>query len=129
MPHTHSDLTATILDWIKSNHDISNAFLMVDDPIYSYDKPRKIGSSIPDVYVKRMEDDFELIGEAKPGYDLTSPRTEKQLADYFAYMVRHTSAIFVLSTEPAYLELAKKIAHPLLSRSDLDSTRVFFICP
>ena len=84
----HNELISLIFKWVSNNQDINNTFIFIDDLTFDFDRPPKIGNSIPDFYAKNLKSGFEAIGEAKPAYDIYSERTEKQFSDYFRYLKR-----------------------------------------
>ncbi|NKB32620.1 MAG: hypothetical protein GKR91_05930 [Pseudomonadales bacterium] len=129
MPAIHSELTLLIIDWLNSNFDMGDMLVFVDDPILNSEKPPRIGSSIPDVYAKLLIENIEIIGEAKPGYDLTTSRTEKQLTDYISYIAKNKSTSLIVSTEQNTISVARKVLYPILLKAGVEPSRVVYLCP
>jgi hypothetical protein len=85
-----------------------------DQVSYSFDvtgsgaqsRPPMVGMSRPDLYGKRPQDGFEIIGEAKTKGDLENIHTEKQIFDYTTYVQRSNAVLAFIVPWP--LQIACK---------------------
>jgi|SaaInlStandDraft_3_1057020.scaffolds.fasta_scaffold68379_2 hypothetical protein len=123
----HNELISLIFKWVSNNQDINNTFIFIDDLTFDFDRPPKIGNSIPDFYAKNLKSGFEAIGEAKPAYDIYSERTEKQFSDYFRYLKRNPNAILIYATSKGATAQVKQIAYPIIKSLKIEEKRVTYL--
>lgn len=72
-----------------------DAMVCVDGSFDSAGAPRNIGGYRPDVYATGAS--IVVIGEAKPTWDVESPRTKRQLQAFLEHVEAHPSRHFVFA--------------------------------
>lgn len=79
----------------EAMREISNVDFKVDGPSVPSGRPPLIDGFRPDLYVSGG--DIVVVGEAKPPWDVESPRSERQLKAFLRYVEQHQSRHMVLA--------------------------------
>lgn len=86
--------------------------MLVDHDRYGSDRPHRINGYCPDLFASDLPTTFEVLGEAKTGPDLETPRSHAQIVAFLDYLALQANGWFYLSVPP--LSVAR--AHQLLVR-------------
>ena len=108
----HINLVESITRWIENNFsDVSQLIIMVDSSgSNAFQKPKKIGGYIPDVYANVCNETNKIIiGEAKTRYDLEREHTDKQISAFLQYCLISSDSIFILSVPWDIVVYAKSL--------------------
>ena len=106
------------------------AMCFVDGTSNSGDVPRKISGFRPDVYATGSS--VIIVGEAKPSWDVESPRTESQLRAFLEHVEAHPSRHLVLAVHWTTALAAKSVLRSVASNWDAVRERVYIldgVCP
>ena len=93
--------------------DCDDAVFFIDGILNSEGAPQKIGGFRPDVYATGAS--IVVIGEAKPTWDVESPRTRRQLQAFLEHVEAHPSRHLVFAVHWTNSATAKSVLRDVAS--------------
>ena len=124
----HKELVRDIRYWIEANYQVRGlTFLWIDNCVEEgYVQQKRIDNFIPDIYARCLNDNLEIIGEAKTGSDIQSRHSEEQFLSYLKYC-NYSKAIFILAVPYVFRAFAKNLIGSLGSQTDTLNAHVIVI--
>lgn len=94
----HRMLADRIVEYVSKRFaHVGALVLLADKPGRRDEPPPRIGGFVPDVYAADVPTTFTVLGEAKTGKDLFTPRSSRQIAAFLRFLAISPHGVFVLS--------------------------------
>lgn len=121
----HAALVSSLAATVRERHGATgNLALYLDDNNRERERPQRVGGHLPDLYAENVPRTFVVIGEAKTGADLTTPRSRRQLLAFLHYLKLYDTAYFYLAVPVLTKPAAFAILHELGCKYETVKTHV-----
>lgn len=122
----HQELVASIVGWIRRQYAAIDAgHILVDRPDAGVQgRPLPLGGHVPDVFVPSVGSQGAIVGEAKTGRDVESPRTAEQLRAFLTWLCCSPGSVLVVAVPWNIVPSARCVVRLLRSRCGADGVDV-----
>lgn len=125
----HAKLVDSIKRWISEQTLDQNMLCMYCDCSSSIgsDKPPRIEGFVPDIYVKALDRELVIVGEAKTAHDMETRHSTAQFEAFLRHCASATNSLLVIAVPWDMVNCARSLIRYLKKKTNTETVRVFFL--